>query len=78
MAKFEGTVAQHTADVFEFNSAGQMGIERATDVVPGGVREHGVFGQEQSAFVAELNAAAVEPVVDPHYGQWLQDNFFGI
>ena len=56
-----------------------MGTERATDVVPGGLREHGAFGQAQSDFVAELNEAAANPVVDgPHYGQWLQDNFFGI
>jgi hypothetical protein len=79
MARFEGTVAEHTADVFEFNFAGPMGVERATDVVPGGEREHGLFGQEQSAFVAVLNDAAADPVVNgPHYGQWLQDEFFGI
>jgi len=27
MAKFEGTVAEHIADVFDFNSAGLMGAE---------------------------------------------------
>ena len=58
MAKFEGTVAEHLADVFDFNSAGLMGAERATRNTPGGDREHGLFGQEQSDFVALLNDPA--------------------
>lgn len=76
MAKFEGTVAEHLADVFDFNSAGLMGAERATRNTPGGDREHGQFGQEQSDFVALLNDPATNTFEgDPHYGQWLQDFF---
>jgi hypothetical protein len=78
MAKFQGTVAEHIADVFLFNNAGLMGTERADDVTPGGEREHGLFGQEQADFVALLNSGGpVEGVVgEPHYGQYLQDYFF--
>jgi len=76
MAKFEGTVAEHIADVFDFNSAGPIATERATRNTPGGDREHGQFGQEQSDFVAVLNDPATNTFAgDPHYGQWLQDFF---
>jgi hypothetical protein len=77
MARPQGTVSEHIGDVFEFNFAGQMGAERAPDVTPGGAREHGEFGQQQSAWVTSLNDPVTNPVDgDPHYGQWLQDHWF--
>jgi hypothetical protein len=76
MAKFAGTVSEHIQDVFENNSAGLMGTERADDVTPGGEREFGLFGQAQSEFVALLNSEDNPVEGQPHYGQWLQDFFF--
>ena len=57
MAKFTGSVSEYLEDVFEHQEeAPLMGVERAVDATPGGDREFGEFGQQQSDFVALLNS----------------------
>jgi hypothetical protein len=63
-------------DVFDFNNAGLMGTERADDVTPGGDREFGQFGQEQSDFVVLLTSDDNPFPGQSHYGEWLQGFFF--
>jgi hypothetical protein len=65
------------ASAADYDSAGQppknassVGVERATRNSDGGDREHGKFGQEQSAFVADINAGGTEWA---NYGEFLQD-----
>lgn len=48
------------------NPSSCLGAERATRNSNGGDRAQGVFGQDQSAYVADLNASG------DSYGQWLQ------
>jgi hypothetical protein len=81
MAKPGETVSEHISDLLEGNdNVGQMGAARAVDVTPGGDREFGLFGQEQSLTVQLFNndyyvdLLGVEP--GTHYGEWLHNDWF--
>jgi hypothetical protein len=71
-------MAFNNNDLFDFNNASLMGAARAPDVSDGGDRDHGVFGQAQSDFVADLNndAASTGYPAGTNYGEYLQDYFF--